>query len=600
MQSTAHATAVQAHFRRTHRQIKPRSLGADFVDPKIENLFVASRRKKKAKKPESMWECEEGTSQEFDPDDPIGVATEEKDDGDPVDAYDNGNAERKLLAAVLKTGKLDPQLASLDIAYFDDEDLGNLWFTMTRVGEPVTIKKIVKSDRHGIFGWDEESLSELKREVDPDVDLAELVEEIRRGFACREAVVVARNLKIQAQKGDEKAIAESCRSLLEDAEGVHLDDDDGMSSAELVMANFSFDYLIDDVLVAGQPMVIGARSKSLKTTLAIDMAVSLGTGTKFLDKFATQQARVAMFSGESGGPTIRETALRVAKHKQVELAEATCRWYFRLPLLSDAQHLARLRAKILKHHLQIVFIDPLYMALHTAKTAGQAGNVFMAGALLGEVTRIGQETNCTIVLLHHFAKTRASNPSDPATLEELSQAGMAEWARQWILLERREPYADDGRHAMWMRTGGSAGHAGLWALDVNEGTMPNRIWQPTLMKAHEFKQEAAEAKEHQQAVEKHQKQMDLASQVELYLAACPKGATATDIRNHVGVSSKVLAPVLADMLAGHKIVQTKVKKGNNRPYDGYTLTMNAMPDYGEPDDYVESADDVESGVEGKE
>lgn len=56
----------------------------------------------------------------------------------------------------------------------------------------------------------------------------------------------------------------------------------------------------------------------------------------------------------------------------------------------------------------------------------------MAGALLGEVTKIGQEANGTIVVLLHFVTTRLSNAADPATLEELSQAGTAEWARQWI------------------------------------------------------------------------------------------------------------------------------------------------------------------------
>jgi hypothetical protein len=184
-------------------------------------------------------------------------------------------------------------------------------------------------------------------------------------------------------------------------------------------------------------------------------------------------------------------------------------------------------------------------------------------------------------LLHHFAKTRLSNPSDPATLEELSQAGMAEWARQWILLERREPYAFDGRHAMWMRTGGSAGHAGLWALDVNEGEFPHRFWQPKLMTAHEFKQAAAEAKEQQEAAKKHQKEITIASQVELYLAAFPKGATFTDIRKHLNVNGTVLTPILVNMLADHKIVQTFIKKGNNVTYDGYSLAVNDDGESGE-------------------
>lgn len=580
--STTLTKTVQASAR---NQLKPRDrVVTDWDEILRESAIPADgcagpqpKSKRKARKHERILQEDSDTSVEFDPDDPIGFAKEEKDVDAPWVPYTDPKAERKLLAATLKTGKFDPAAGDLDMAHFDDYGLGELWQFMLSTGEPITVKRILNCRRlhkDTFSGWNKDDLLELQQEADPDDSVAELAEEIRRGFACRQAAAVARNIGIWSKSGHEEFIAKECRSLLEDVEGVRLDGDRGMSSAELEKADFSVDYLIDDVLAAGQPMVIGGRSKSLKTGVGIELALSLGTGTKFLDRFPTQQARVAMWSGESGGAVIKETALRIAEHKEVKFREATCRWYFHVPLLSDAQHLARLRATILKHHLQVVIVDPLYLALHTSKTAGQAGNVFMAGSLLGEVTKIGQETNCTIVLLHHFAKTRPSNPADPATLEELSQAGMAEWARQWILLERREPYAFDGHHAMWMRTGGSAGHAGLWALDINEGMLPNRIWETKIVTAHEFKQAAAEAKEQQQAAEKHKKQSSLASQVELFLAAQPNGATATDIRKHLKVSSQVLTPILVMMFNDHKIVHLMVKKQNNKEYQGYTLAMN--------------------------
>ena len=40
---------------------------------------------------------------------------------------------------------------------------------------------------------------------------------------------------------------------------------------------------------------------------------SLGSGTPFLRKWETQQANVAVWSGESGAVTLRETAQRIAK-----------------------------------------------------------------------------------------------------------------------------------------------------------------------------------------------------------------------------------------------------------------------------------------------
>ena len=56
-------------------------------------------------------------------------------------------------------------------------------------------------------------------------------------------------------------------------------------------------------------------------------------------------------------------------------------------------------------------------------------------------------------------------------LDDMSQSGFAEFARQWILLSRRKDYLDgSGLHELWMRSGGSAGNSSLWRLDVDEGS----------------------------------------------------------------------------------------------------------------------------------
>ena len=91
-----------------------------------------------------------------------------------------------------------------------------------------------------------------------------------------------------------------------------------------------------------------------------------------------------------------------------------------------------------------VFIDPAYLCLLDANTASKAGNVFVMGAALQPLTEVGQATGCLVGLVHHFGKWTDSNNFTLAELGELSQAGMAEWPRQWLLLSRRAPTSTTG------------------------------------------------------------------------------------------------------------------------------------------------------------
>ena len=54
------------------------------------------------------------------------------------------------------------------------------------------------------------------------------------------------------------------------------------------------------MLVKGQPCIIGGRSKAMKTSIAVDLAISLGSGEKFLGKYDVPKTiRVAFWTGES-------------------------------------------------------------------------------------------------------------------------------------------------------------------------------------------------------------------------------------------------------------------------------------------------------------
>jgi hypothetical protein len=336
-------------------------------------------------------------------------------------------------------------------------------------------------------------------------------------------------------------------------------------------------YIVDGVLVEGQPAVIGGRTKTLKTSIAVDLVLSLGSGKDFLGQWPSRKRKVAFWSGESGAATIMETAQRVAKAKQIDLADCSVLWGFDLPKLALDDHLAHMEEVITSREINVAVIDPLYLSLLSMETAGKASNVFAMGSLLQPLGELGQRTKCTFIVLHHFRKSGVPNPEDPATLEELSQSGISEWARQWILLQRRSAYQVNGRHELWLRCGGSAGHAGLYAVDVEEGLYDayqpegGRHWDVLVRSAQTARTDAKDEKAERQArIQAEKDKRDQVSVLEA-LAAYPEGETLRVIRESLPTSGAKTQQAVNQLLRDGRIETVTIQKGG-REYAGFRLS----------------------------
>lgn len=244
-----------------------------------------------------------------------------------------------------------------------------------------------------------------------------------------------------------------------------------ITSAELADGQYDLTYLIDGLLVKGQPGVIAGPKKTLKTIISIDLALSLSHAGTFLNRFPVPKAvRVGVMSGESGAATIQETALRIAWSKNWNLRYfENVVWSFEVPQLGNLTHTEALRKFIGEHALDVLILDPTYLMM--MGLGDDAGNLFIVGSFLKSLGDLAQETGCTPLLCHHLKKGIA-DPYEPAELENIAWAGFQEFVRQWILLNRRVKYDPDrgGHHELWMSVGGSAGHSGLWGVNIDEGT----------------------------------------------------------------------------------------------------------------------------------
>ena len=94
-----------------------------------------------------------------------------------------------------------------------------------------------------------------------------------------------------------------------------------ITCAELDGNRYEIDYLIPGVLVAKQPCLVGGPKKGMKTSVIIDLVIALAAARPFLGRFVVPRpVIVIILSGESGLGVLQETARRVARSMDLQLA----------------------------------------------------------------------------------------------------------------------------------------------------------------------------------------------------------------------------------------------------------------------------------------
>jgi hypothetical protein len=241
--------------------------------------------------------------------------------------------------------------------------------------------------------------------------------------------------------------------------------------ADLANKDLRVEYHIEDVLPARMPTIWTGGFKDLKTSTALDAAISIHTATPFLGRFPILSGgNAGYFSCEAADVVINEIARRICRAKGLKVENVALPVSFETPNLGRRDDLKALRLFVEDNGLRVLFLDPAYLLM--PGVGDKANNLLVVGAQLRRLNALIEKTGVTIVLLHHI--TRTAMRKDKRLAPELGDsawAGYAEWARAWVCIRRRKNFDPEskGEHKLLMATGGSTGHHGLFAVDITEG-----------------------------------------------------------------------------------------------------------------------------------
>jgi hypothetical protein len=127
-----------------------------------------------------------------------------------------------------------------------------------------------------------------------------------------------------------------------------------------------------------------------------------------------------------------------------------------------------------------------------------------------------------------------------------------------------------------MAYGGSAGHAGAVALDIEEGRIQDgRFWQVAVSQLSEYRQQQEDEREQRKRDKEHRTRENNRLAVLRAMQRFPDGETKTQIRTAAGQNPQTFEPVFQDLITSQEIKPCDVEKqnhhGNLKTYPGYKL-----------------------------
>jgi hypothetical protein len=334
------------------------------------------------------------------------------------------------------------------------------------------------------------------------------------------------------------------------------------------------DWLVKGLLVRYASTVIGGPSKSLKTTMLIALMIAMASGLPFLGLWPVpRRLRVCLISAEDDAATLQATFMQICRAMDVNPADLDFHLGFKLPNFNRPDDLDWLGRHIDRHSIDVIALDPLYLAIAPiGKKKINPNDMFAMGQVLTGLNETCQQAGATPLLVHHTTKDRAVRYGPP-DLSDLAHSGIGQFARQWILLGRRGRFVPGSdSHALHCVHGGSAGHSGAYHIDIDTGMLPTgegRRWAVSISDpANEATAKGAKSADGDER--------EQAEVLKLLEGRPDHKATARQIRTETGWNKDKADRIIAKLLKAGRLreceVQAAAKGGGSRAYPGFEPT----------------------------
>ena len=174
--------------------------------------------------------------------------------------------------------------------------------------------------------------------------------------------------------------------------------------ADIVTEENSQRWLIDQLWGASAVGVIGGAPKCSKTWLALDMSLSVATGTPCLDRYEVPLAGpVLLYLAEDSLVIVRERVEGIARHRGLQLESVPIHVITAPVLRLDREpHRTQLLETARQLRPRLLLLDPL-VRLHGIDE-NNAGEV---AQLLAYFRSLQRELDLSVVLVHHTRKNAA-------------------------------------------------------------------------------------------------------------------------------------------------------------------------------------------------